>query len=287
MTVGRWSATSTGALSITNAGVLTNNYLVVGRGTSSAEEVPSDRAHGSTGTVSVSGSGSAIHLGRDTVGSAPWISIGREGGSGSVTLSHQAVMTIDGSAATLGYPYLTVGRDQGRVAGAASHLTVDDARLTLTGNSQGGLLTLGWGPGADGTLTIQNGAIVTIDAGGLGCCMTVGHKGTGTLTVDGAELIFTDIKTGGVTLGHQPGSVGSLHITNGGKVTVQGSIWSGMTIGREGHGILEITGGGQLVAKGLLSGGTGYLNFGGNSAVTGPAGSFNVLISGPDSTLRA
>ena len=277
----------------------TTTYVDVGSPTTTGAPPGPDFENGATGMLTVSGSGSAIQLaGVDTGGNPGGATIGYAGGIGHVTLSGNAVMTIDGRRdpaetappATFS-PYLIVGRDrvsQVKAGQDISSLRIDTgAKLTLTGNDLGGILMLGLGPRADGTLTVTGeGSELRIDAGGLNCCMTIGREGSGALTVDaGARLIFTDIKTGGVSLGHQATGEGTLSIRGGATVEINGSTaWPGMTVGRLGHGRLGITGGGQLVGTGTSPAGGAFLVFGGNSAsVTG--GAFEALISGQGSTL--
>lgn len=288
----------TPALVATISSGTTTTYVDVGFPTTTGAPPMPDLEHGATGTVAVSGSGSAIQLGGvDTSGNPAGLTIGSQGGVGHVTLSGNAVMTIDGRRdpgetappATLS-PYVIVGRDrvsQVKAGEDISSLRIDTgAKVTLTGNDLGGMLTLGLGPEADGTLTITGeGTDLRMDAGGLNCCMTIGREGSGTLTVDaGARLTFTDIKTGGVLLGYLAAGEGTLTIRNGGTVEINGSRVWGMTVGRLGHGRLEITGGGQLIATGTSSSGGSNIIFGGSStSVTG--GTFDVLISGQDSTL--
>lgn len=291
--VGRWGALSTGSLGITNGGVLTSTFLSVGLGDTTLV----DLTQGATGTVSVSGTGSAIYLGgTDAAGNAPGGSIGRAGGSGSVTLANGAVMTMDGAAAILNGPGFTVGRE----AGSEGSFTIETlASMTINANAKGGGFTLGGNSGSTGTLTVQGAGTLTIVSSLGGGGFTIGNSGTGTLTVTGAgSAVLQDgqatTATPGITVGSNAGGVGTLNIQDGAMLTInRSSAGCCMTVGRLGSGSLNITGGGKLIISDTSTTGGGIAFGGNNTSRQDPndpnsplvGGPFSVLLSGAGSEL--
>lgn len=313
----------TGTVNIQNGGVVSNAIGYIGRdaGSSGAVTVTSVVAswtnsgalyvgYGGTGTLDIQ-SGAKVsdtdgHIGfsagsngRVTVDNdlSQWMNSGSvtvgDSGTGTLNITNGgAVTNVDGIIAS--------------VAGSTGMVTVDGAGSTWTNSGNGGLKV---GKAGNGTLTIQNGGVVTDFSGFIG-----NDSGSnGIVNVDGAGSLWTN--TANVLVG--AGGTGTLNITNGASVTngadgiignVAGSIgtvnvngagssWVTITflnVGSGGTGTLNITNGG-LVSNtsgfiGTFSGSTGtatvdgagstWTNTGPLSIGAGGTGTLNIINGG-------
>lgn len=247
--------TTTGELTLADGGIVTNTNGYV------AYEA------GSTGTVTVTGTGSAWSNSANTY-------IGY-GGAGALVIENGGAVT-----------YSNLELHAGQLAGSTGDITVAGTNSSLTG----GRLYIG----AAGTasLTIENGGSVTSagntyigsDATGAGTAEVTGsgsswnvtsgmfyvaNSGTGSLTIDaGASVATTQ-----AYIGYAANSIGAATVKG------TGSIWtiatSSLTVGRLGTATLNIEAGGTVAtASGTL--GTGASN---NAAGTG-----TVTVTGEGST---
>ncbi|GLR92058.1 autotransporter outer membrane beta-barrel domain-containing protein [Bradyrhizobium iriomotense] len=223
-------AAGTGQLTISNGATLTDTTAAIGF------------QAGSTGTVTVTGAGSAWTNNGD-------LSIGRLGSGTLQVLSGGSVSAANAYVGDL-------------ASSANGSLTVSGTGSLFTTSS-----TLIVGNNGTGSLTIANGGQVTSGGGAA-----VGNIGTGTASVDGAGSSWN--VPGFFIIGEQ--AQGSLSITNGatvtsgfaflgwqsggfGSVTVDGagSSWStnALAVGFTGNGgLLTIANGGSVtVASGLVT----------------------------------
>ena len=225
---------------------------------------------GSTGAVTVSGSGSSWT-------NTNYLYVG-EAGTGSLTISNGGAVSS---------PNTSIGNNSGGIG----TLTVTGSGSTLTDNAG----TLYVGAAGSGTLIIQNGGVVTNGSGSIGN----NAGGTGSATVDGAGSSWTT--NGNLIVGDA--SSGTLTVTNGGQVSSTsanlggfggvtgtasvsgaGSTWSTLSvnIGYAGNGSLLVASGGTLTLNsglgtaelGSQSGSTGTLNIGAASTDVATAGGF-------------
>jgi fibronectin-binding autotransporter adhesin len=221
-----------GALNITGKGVVSNRTGIIGN------------ASGSTGIVTVDG------------GASTWINNSDllVGGSGTGTLN----VTNGGR----------VSNNRGHIgvsSGSTGTVTVDGHSAMWTNGEH---LYVGYDDGSNGTLNITNGGAVSNNNG------YIGHNAgsTGQVTVDGTDSISAAASTwsiGGTLLVGESGN-GTLHITNGGAVTVAGETAVANNSGSTGTidfgtagGTLttkslwaspsQLTGTGTIVARGLVS----------------------------------
>lgn len=211
----------------------------------------------------VSGTGSAV----ETTGANPFINVGRGGATGQGTFSVFA-------GATASAMFLNVGRD-----GANGAMYIDGAgsQLTLSGVGTPGIAgAAGASIGRDGgtgNASVRNGGRWLITDGGAdsrpnvsspGLSVGLGAGGTGSLLIDGAgstvEIVSTtlglaagvpDNYNASMTIGNQAGSIGTLSVSNGGKLLLTGNAVS--TVADPRTTFLGIGGNSDTVA-----GGTGY-----------------------------
>jgi T5SS/PEP-CTERM-associated repeat protein len=242
-------------------------------------------ADGSSGTVTVSGSGAKWeNSGNLTVGSA---------GKGTLTIS-------DGGQVSDVNGVIAANQPSGAPSfGAASSVTV-----TGDGSQWNNSGTLTVGINGNASLTVSNGGRVTDTNGTIGSDaigessvtvtdsgsvwqnsgqLLVGVGGKGTLTITN----LGQVDAGSATIGG-PGGVGSaVEVANGGVFNVSGPL----SVGGEGQGTLTVENGGQVQSGSAQIGGTSGLGtasvLGAGSAwqVGGGAGTLSVGSSGASGAL--
>lgn len=162
----------------------------------------------------------------------------------SILINDAGALTVD-AGSTLGGDALNFGGTGGvLIDGAGSTVALIDE------------LNLGRGIFTDGTLTLLNGAVLSIgggvDSGVLGSGLNIGDdRGIGNATVNASTVVLdrnSDIGEVRLTVGR--GGNGTLLINNGGTVTVQDN--SG-ELGLLGEGIVVGEAFGALPAVGLLT----------------------------------
>lgn len=260
---------STGVLNVINGGRVTIGDAGSGIGVESGSQMTIGSANFTSGpvlpgngTVLVSGVGSKIEfLGKNTT-----LNVGRMGAGTTGSL------TINSGGSVSGGTFLRIGRGRENAAGVTevglgatgtvivdgvgSALNIGGVATCCTDIGDGASVSVGRNDGV-GTLTIRNGAQMKVDARGA--------------TADG----------GGLTVGRDALSTGTLTIESGGKLELlsdSNGVGFGMTVARRGAGTLHVTGGGQLFISNTGTAG-GALNFGGSSGVT-TGGKFVGVISG-------
>lgn len=226
-------------------------------------------AAGSTGTVSVTGSGSEWN-------NAGYLYVGHEG-SGSLTVA-------DGGAVSAGTFYASLDDLHGDGTILANGAILDaDLKFNALGGNQaavafgsGGMLRvtasgggqLGAGYRSAGTLTVADGVSVAASRGILGLrpgstgeatvtgngsqwtnisSLFVGYEGTGKLTIDAGGTVSNLQYQSRGYLGYTSGSTGMVSVTG------RGSQWNNrhsLTVGQEGSGALTIEAGGTVNSAG-------------------------------------
>ncbi len=292
--------------------------MTVGPGTTSNTEtmeagINIGRNSGSTGTVIVTGSGSSLTVSQNVSSTSlrPFITVGR-GGTGSMTISDGASVTVDGG---LGGSLFRLGRDSGSEGTAT--ITGNGTTVTLTGTGNDHLdVEFRVGQNGSGSLTVQDGATLTVhDRGtnetdivfasesgstgtgrftgsgttvqmtGSNSAMLVGSKGTGSLTVsDGASFTGLDIE-----IGENAGSTGAMTVEGGASVMLSGqdsaedgSAGPQFRVGESGTGTLTITSGGTVTITNSSGGDKSGMTIGQESGSTG-----SVTVTGSGSSLNA
>ena len=280
---------SVGAVSITNGAVVN---LDSGNPANAPEDDPFvaiGRRPGATGTMTISGPGSALNVNGNDNGAA--VHIGREG-AGNVTVENNGQMNIRDLAASpgtfqTGGESLSVGMN-----GGVGTLTADNGSVTV--NSTSGAFIFVGREGGNGTFNVQNGANVfavdqntTGDGGGAN--ITIGRDvngvfgATGEMNVTGGTVSVQSTQNfGGIFVGRESGTNGTLNVSGAGTLmrAVSGTE-AGIQIGRDGgsSGTVTVTDGAILRANsddsfmtlGREAGATGALNVtnGGQVSVTG------------------
>ncbi len=239
-----------GALTIDKGGVVNS-----GPGTVGAQA-------GATGTVTVTGAGSTWNLGA-LFGFAP-LTVG-DRGMGTLTIDQGGLVTsgigtVGAQAGSHGTVTVT-GRSTWTVVGGlffGGELRVGDAGTGTLTIDQGGLVTSSTGTvgaqaGSQGAVTVTGvdgldffGATIrsTWTVGGL----VVGDAGKGALTIDKGGLV----NSGPGTVGAQAGSQGTVTVTGAGSTWNVGGFFATdpLTVGDAGMGTLTIDKGG-LVTSGI------------------------------------
>ena len=247
---------------------------------------------GGTGTVNVSGAGSAIIINGDT----GFINVGRNASTASLNITGGA--QVYGGTVN-GLTFMNVGR-----LGSNATVTIDGAGSALKLSGVGGVNTgsdnagafMNVGRDADSvaTVNVTNGALLSINDGGQAA--TTGSTGlqlgrdatsSGTMLVSGAGTQVIVAQTGSgssfptIVVGRA--GTGQMTITNGATVAVNGTSERDVVVGNAagGTGTLTVSNGAQLTASWFgvgNNGGTGTATIDNASVV------LNGLAVNPDST---
>ena len=296
---GTMNVTGGGSLVVSDNGLTTTNGGVALR--------IGDNSTGVTGAVTVSGAGSSIVV-SSTSGSTdtvPAVLVGN-GGTAHMTISDGATVSILGAGernftvnnAATGSGVLDMTNGSQIIAsrfavadnGGTGIATIDHSTINLDGViifqgvPQGAGLRVARGVGANGTLTLQNGAVVninnTLDSASVilgGTAALAG--GTGTLNMaSGSAINFTgtapsaSLQVGGLE--------GTGFMTMAGGSTVNVGLTGTAVVGNTAasNGSLNVTGGSSITAN--------LFGIGGNSD-TAAGGNGTAFVSGEGSALRA
>ena len=236
-----------GALGVGHSGAASMT-ITDGRDVESTAGYIGDRA-GSSGTVTVSGSGTNWTVSGYYTSGVPYLYVGRYG-TGVLNITNGAAVN-DASS------YI------GREAGSVGTATVDGAGSSWTSDIYSYNMSVGHS--GTGTLDVTNGGTVSHRSGSIG----YGAGGSGTVTVDGVGSSWTN--TTGLGVGGY--GTGVMAVTNGGTLTTGGG-----TLGRYagGHGTMTVDGAGsnwtdgEQIAVGLE--GTGVLDITNGGSVNGTDG---------------
>ncbi len=271
--VGRWGTASQATLNILDGGSVNMSAgfgLRVGRGNTNA----GFGTDGARGEVLVDGIGSRLSItGIDLDGFATGMQLGRDGGSGALTVSNGGVVHLD-STASSSSAFLTLG---GRGPGSDPTSTSSSGRGDIAIRGVGSKLSMsGDGAGIDiGRFGSTSTANLEVSAGGrlesqyfnVGRGENNANGATGTAIVDGAGSVIA--LSGRGRTGEAPGGAigddqgrGTLVLRNGARFTIDASqatqTGGGFTIGRDGGtGTLALETGGSLKIFGNALGGMG------------------------------
>lgn len=255
VTVGQFSG-SQGSLSISGGGTLLSAgpYDQVARG------------QGSTGTVTVDGTGSLWRSGGG-------LTIGNQG-SGTVTIESGGQLSVADGLTIGGYN----GPNGGTAAstGVGSLLIETDGSVTADGNIGSAFDNIGGGAGSDGTLTVTDaGSLLSVDG-----VLTAGDRGNGLISVLNGGSVYTsglwdnNGTTSTVTnvIGGEAGSTGTLAV-GAGAFTTGGAI----AVGVSGAGTLMVSNSGSVNAAGEIDvaesvGSIGQLTIESGGSVTSEGG---------------
>ena len=294
------TATGVGTASVTGAGTVlgTNGSAIIGDAgradltVSNGGSVSAGGRHiiaggtGSTGTVTVSGSGSSLTVTRDT-------QVGF-GGSGALIASDGAKVSLLGGFA-LGVAAGGVGMatvtGAGTTLGTNGNATIGDAGRGDLTVSDGGKVNVGGVATVIGSGATSVGVVTVAGAGSSMASanfLNVGESGNGTLTVSGGATVQSGRSTaiGATAAGKGTATVSGM----GSSLTGTG----GVVVGFSGSGELTVSDGGAVsspnaIFVGANAGSQGVLSVGGRSgAAAAAAGSINGTIGmGPGASLLA
>lgn len=271
--VGRFDAVAgTGTVNVRNGGRLEiddrNQVLTSGNQTGMIV----GNSAGSQGAMNISGAGSSVLIAGST-GRTPFVGIGRDGGSGQLTISSGG--RLDVSSEHVSVPndsiylpgdavFLTVGQRNAGSDGLPSvgRLTVTGAgsELVLSGSADR-IIQVGRGNGGNGTLDISNGGTVR----SLAVLVGDGAGATGALNMNGGVLLLDGVRNGGpgnppsgagISVGRGDGGVGVATIGNGSLVSIsttarEGGIGiGGSTLDPGGSGTMLVSGGSTINVDG-------------------------------------
>ncbi len=218
------------------------------------------------GTVSVSDNNTVLIMGNGllTVG---------DNGTGALNIVNGGAVS---SNATDGY---NITAYLGLEAGSNGTVSVSGNGSTWT--LAGGVFV---GASGNGTLAVANGGNVTIektDNFTRGLLAGVYSGATGAVTVDGNNSLL-DVKLGSVILGWADGANGSLSITNGGTIKIEGSDGAvGLYDGLLGNGTVIVDGN---LSQLTVSGGNTVIGYTENGSLTITNGGQVFLESGASGT---
>jgi T5SS/PEP-CTERM-associated repeat protein len=303
-----------GAVNITAGGGL----VVSDNGQAAASGVGVDIARGAdaSGTVTVSGAGSSITVSSTGGGAAsPYVNVGN-GGTARMTISDGATVSVLGSGqrnftvnvagtgsgtlnvlngGVINASRFAVADNGGSAIATLDRSTVNlDGVIFFNGDPIGAGVRVGRGVGADGLLTLQNGAAINVSntianasvilggtaslAGGTGTLnmsggstitftgsaasaslQVGGTNGTGFMTMTGNSVVNVGA-TGGASVGATAGSSGTLNVSGGSSITAN-------AFGIGGNSDTEAGGNGSAVVTGLgsalvASGANGFVGVG-------------------------
>jgi T5SS/PEP-CTERM-associated repeat protein len=234
---------------------------------------------GSSGSFSVSGAGSVLSITADS-GMTPYVGIGRDGATGSLTVSGGGRVEMSNSHVSAPNTPVYLPGDVMLVDIGRRFLGNDGlastGTLTVTGSGSafdmGGtadrLIQVAGGTG--GTAGAQTGQVVVNDGGllrGQVVILGTGAGASGSLSMNNGQVVLDSVRTGGPGAGQGPsmivgrgGAVGSLTMDNGSTMTIASLtggpslILGGTSNALGGTGQVQVRGGSTLVVDGADAG---------------------------------
>ena len=342
LNIGRHGAVGTNTLTIENGGVVNaGRFVGIGRSLQDAGGAPVPGT-GATGVLLVDGADSKLLLsGIPTVGAdagvGPSIQIGRDNGTGTLTIRNGALVQLDGRGATSSASDGSGGVSVGRNSGSTGTLNIQSSgRLELLSDSNVDTFGMTIGRLGAGTLNVTGGGQILIrntGTGGIGMpfggnsTSVTGGSFAGLISGAGTSVVLEGIDAS-LSVGSRSGSSGTVDIEAGatvapgnrllvaanagssGTLNVRGAgtvinikslagdeNGAGISVGRSGSGIANITdgavvnvdgtGGSQrhstnVGGTGTDSGGTGILNISGSATRYNVSGASTSLVIGRD-----
>lgn len=222
---------------------------------------------GSSGTVNVSGAGSALQV---TAGSglAPYVAIGRDSGSGTLNITNGGQVEVTSTHTSVpGATYANGDFTQFEI-GRRTNAGTEVSSGTVTVNGTGSLLSLGGtadsllfvgrGNNANGALNISSGGTVSTRA------LLVGQDSgsSGMVNMNGGHLLLGGTLTGGPSAGQtgglsigRGGGVGTVNVGNGSTIQIAGTapraalLIGGNSVSPGGTGTLNVSGGSTITVN--------------------------------------
>jgi len=251
MTVGRFGQAS---VNILNGGTVT----ITGAGIN----VGASAAAGSSGTITIGGSGAAAVLNFGSLASG----FGVGGGSqGTVTVSSNGTISMVG----------TGGIGVGVSASATGLMVVNGSGALINQGAASTGIGIADGASSTGTVVVENGGTISLNgtssSAGVGVGQAAGARGTLDIESGGTFLLnaFT-----GMGVANVAGGTGLVIVNGSGAVFNEGTAASGIGIGNSGQGTLEVENGGSFLAR------VGGIGIGNNAGSTG-----TVTVSGSGSSI--
>ena len=252
--------------------VLDGGNFVMFEGAESIAYLRIGRGAGAEGVAEVSGSDSFIYL---ESGAGAQLQIGREGGTGTMTLADGGAVDLVGNGANN-----STFVDVGVGSGSAGEFSMrEESFLGITDNARDGFLLVGT-EGATGNLTVDGSEILIVADrfGGLQVATrfpeTENNTGEGSVRMENGALLTMDAGIdSNIFIGGSVGSAGIVEVLSGSRIDMggngvlrvgraetgttpggdarlvidgDGSILEGARSANIGHGTVEILSGGQL-----------------------------------------
>ncbi len=197
------------------------------------------------GVVANGGAGqnAAIQVDSGALNISSWLSIGRGNGNGTATSD----LTLN-NAATVTAGNLSAGYNANNTGNLPKGTITLNNTASLSVNAGDTSFFLGESAGSNFTLTLNDSSSVTLNGSATGGDSarqrSIGHQGTGTLNINGSAT-FNDVGTSALNVGYQNGT-GVVNLNSGtfshanGEVRVGGSDQSAV---HTGSGTINISGG--------------------------------------------
>ncbi len=222
--------------------------------------------NGSTGTMTVTGANSTLLISSGT-GMAPYVGIGRDSGTGTLTISNGGRVEVSSLHTSVPNPgasgYLPgdlnnfeVGRS---ITGAATSGTVSvsgaGSQLLMTGAADA-FIQVGRGASGTGTLNILSGGQTRSSVVFIGT-----ESGTGLLNMNGGQMVLDGTVNGGPGAGGgaglgvgRGGGTGVANISGGSTISISSTSGSTASIGGSGtapggNGTVNLSGGSTLTVN--------------------------------------
>ena len=226
LSIGRNGDEAHGAVTVSNGGSL-ELHGIDGAGINVGRD-------GAFGELTVDGGTVLIHSALD-----PALNIGRDSFSqGAVTVENGGHIEIVGSEA-----FLAVGRSGDSDTSQSSLDITTGSQVVLDGEDGDAIVSIGHEASGNGLLTVT-GPDAVLSMAGRETQIMVGNEGTGALEILDGGLVETLF----VRVGRAAGSTGSLTLDGeGSELRLSGRFLEGdsafLQVGREGTGIMEVSGG--------------------------------------------
>lgn len=202
---------------------------------------------GGTGTVSLD-DGDINYLDRDSAN----VFVGRLGGLGTLAITNGSTMTVEGMGERKADAFANISLGVGD--GSVGIMTVEDSTLNLRNPSGNGAnLNVGRDDGAQGFLTLQKGASVEIFGASSARFDVAREDGSlGNVTISDGSVLDVSGPNGDIRIGAEGGGNGSVSVNGGSTLSASDDVEIGTAFGGSdgGTGRLSITGGGTALIAG-------------------------------------
>ncbi len=245
------------------------------------------RGIGSSGSLTISGSGSVVEIVSTSLGVPagtadnfnPFVAVGNDNplttsgtlvvsGGGKLLMTGNAVSDATNARAT----NLNIGGRSTSSGTGSATVTGSGSEILLAGYDR--FIGVGRGAGSTGTLSVLDQGRVSTTS------LLVGECGSGTLSIDNATVALDGYRTdstnagAGSTIGRGSGGSGTLAMGNGASFSINASVLAGgMSIGGDqfvsgGTGTVTLSGGSSLTVGGPVAGGSVAIGRSGTGSMT-------------------